>query len=146
MARKITVWAGLVGWLYSWWLIRGFRAEYAAGDIGPMPMWLTVLMTLASTALIASAVSAGMKAPVWPWLSIVAGIGTVKLVVGGYFAVLRSTVPELSPGPSEAFNAALTSQKMWVVVVFVAAIPTALVLAGLTGLLLTRPADLGAAN
>ena len=129
-----------MGWLYSWWLIRGFRAEYAAGDIGPMPMWLTVLMTLASTALIAAAVSAGMKAPIWPWLSIIAGAGMVKLVVGGYFAVLRSTVPELSPGLGEAFNAALRSQKMWVVVIFVAGIPAALVLAGLTGLMLNRSA------
>ncbi len=138
-SRRVALWLSLAAWLYSWYLIRGLRAVYSdeVRDIGAMPPWLLGLMVLTSTILLGASVSAGMRIPIWPLLSVAGGLAIFGLIVLGQFAVMNSVfLRPVSVG--QALNEALENRKAWSVALFVAGIPTVLVLAGLTGMIRNR--------
>lgn len=132
-ARRVAIITGFAGWLYSWYLIRGIRNEYSPGDIGKMPPWLLLLMALTSTLLIGTSVSAGIRIPVWPLVSVGAGLALVSLIFLGQLSYMRSAAPTLTPSFSDAVSAALRVRTPFSVAVFVTGIPTLLVLSGITG-------------
>ena len=133
-ARRVAMIAGFAGWIYSWYLIRGIRNEYSPGDIGKMPPWLLVLMALTSTLLIGTSVSAGIRIPVWPFISAGAGLALVSLVFLGQLSYMRSAASTQTPSLFDAVRAALRVRTPFGVAVFVAGIPTLLVLSGITGI------------
>jgi hypothetical protein len=135
VVRRLTAVLGFVGWLYSWLLIRGIRAEYSYGDLGRMPFWVVLLMGFASTALIVAALSAAMRAPVWPAVTVVAGLSLFMLVVGGQMAVMRSASEIQAVSIQDALRAVFRINQGLGAALFVVGIPAALVVAGLVGLL-----------
>lgn len=132
-ARRVAMIAGFAGWIYSWYLIRGIRNEYSPGDIGKMPPWLLLLMAVTSTLLIGTSVSAGIRIPVWPFISAGSGLALVSLIFLGQLSVMRSAAPMQTPSFPDAVRAALRVRTPFGVAVFVAGIPTLLVLSGITG-------------
>ncbi len=140
-ARRVAMIAGFVGWIYSWYLIRGIRNEFLPGDIGRMPGWLLVLMALTSTLLIGTSVSTGIRIPVWPFISAGSGLALVSLIFLGQLSYMQSAAPTQAPSLSDAVRAALRVRTPLGVAVFVAGIPTLLVLSGITGM--ARGVDFG---
>ena len=132
-ARRVAMIFGFVGWIYSWYLIRGIRNEYSPGDIGKMPPWLLLLMVATSTFLIGTSVTAGLRLPVWPFVSAGGGLLLMSLIFLGQLSVMRSAAPTQTPSISDAVRAALRVRTPFGVAVFVAGIPTVLVLSGITG-------------
>jgi len=102
-----------------------------------MPSWLLLIMALSSTALLATSVSAGMRFPPWRYLAIAAGAGLVGLIVLSHLALLHSVVSSHKT-LADAFDSALRGQSAANTAVFLAGIPTFLVLSGLTGILQAR--------
>jgi hypothetical protein len=130
--RRLATLAGLAGWLYSWFVIRGVRSEYAVGDLGTMPVWLLVVMALSSTILIAAALSAAMRAGLWPSLSVAAGLALFCLIVFGQLAVMRSASRIARPSVADALTAAARVRGPVHAGLFMVAIPAVLVVAGIT--------------
>lgn len=144
VARRVALWFGLAAWLYSWYLIRGLRHAYSGEgiEIGPMPSWLLAVMVLSSSTLLGCAVCAGMRVPAWRGLAIGGGLALFGLTVLGQFAVMNSVfVRSVSFGA--ALDQVLETRGAVNVALFVAGVPTVLVLAGLSGLMASRfPAGL----
>jgi hypothetical protein len=133
VARRLSAVLGFLGWLYSWLLIRNIRAEYSHGDIGKMPVWVILLMGFASTALLVAGLSAAMRAPIWPAISVIAGLSLFVLVVGGQMAIMRSASEIQAASIADALRAVFrTSRSLRAVFVFV--LPFVLVAGGLVGL------------
>jgi hypothetical protein len=140
--RRFAVIAGLVSWVYSWYLFRGIRTEYAAGVLGPMPRWMLILFALTTTLLVASMIGAGMRLHFWPLLTIGGSLGFVIAVVGAHYGLMSSVIDVLGrggPHPSlgVVIGETLRSRKTFEVVL-ISAIPTVLFLAGLSGLIVPR--------
>lgn len=132
--RVFTVIAGFAGWLYSWFVIRGVRNEYSAGDLGPMPLGVLIVLGLVSTSLIAAFVLAGTRSRAWPFLAIVSGpLLGVGTVLAQWFVMRHPLGSRASL--SDAFTAALNSRSGLEITLFIAFIPTSLVLAGAAELL-----------
>lgn len=139
VGRRLALWSGFVAWLYAWYLIRGLRHAYSGEgiEIGPMPDWLLLVMVLTSSSLLGCAVCAGMRVPAWRGLSITGGLALFGLTVLGQFAVMNSVfVSPVSLGA--ALNQVLETRGTMNVALFVAGIPTVLVLAGLSGFVAPR--------
>jgi hypothetical protein len=132
--RRLSAVLGFIGWVYSWMLIRGIRAEYSHGDIGKMPFWVVLLMGFTSTALIVAGLSAAMRAPIWPVICLVAGASLFLLVVGGQMAIMRSASPIQAPSISDALRAVYRINRSLRGALFVLGIPTVLVIGGIVGL------------
>lgn len=106
-ARSFVIVVALVAWIYSWWLFRGVRAEYTTGEVGSMPGWLLVLLGGTTTALVATAVAAWLRAPAWPLLALAGSVGLVASVVGSQYGVMKSAVDALAPGTPLALTDAV---------------------------------------
>jgi hypothetical protein len=132
--------AAVIGWLYGWFLLRGVRNEYAAGDLGPAPPALLVFLLLVTFVTIATAVVAGMRMRAWPLTSIAAG---VLLVVG---ILLAQYVPLHSYAERHRAGAAITLSEVVTVAlrnrtpagIVIATATPMLLLSGLSGLMLRR--------
>jgi hypothetical protein len=142
--RRVSALFALIGWLYAWFLFRGARIEYGAGDIGDTPTWLTVLGALGTTWLIASAIAAGIKFQFWPWMAIAGAVLVVVLAVGTQYAVMNSALTVLSKSGSarhatalDATRAFINSRGLFELVVFITA-PVVMLLGGLSALVLGR--------
>lgn len=133
VTRGLTAFIGFVGWLYSWSLIRAIRRDFSFG-LGRMPLWLMVLMGIASTLLIAAGLSAAMRAASWPALAASGGIFLFLLVVLGQLAVMQAAPGIEDPSFSQAFHAAIRVRSPISAGLFVIALPAALVVFGLAGL------------
>lgn len=132
--RRLSAALGFIGWLYSWMLIRGIRAEYSHGDLGKMPFWVVLLMGFTSTALIVAGLSAAMRAPIWPVICLVAGVSLFLLVVGGQMAVMRSASEVQAASVPDALRAVFRINRSLSGALFVLGLPSALVVGGLVGL------------
>lgn len=135
-SRRVALWVALTAWLYSWYLIRGLRFAYSGEgiEIEPMPSWLLVVMVLSSSSLLGCAVCAGMRVPAWRGLSIAGGVALFGLPVLGQFAYMNSIFAG-QVSLDRALDQMLESQSGLSVALFVAGIPTLLVLAGFSGFL-----------
>lgn len=133
------MWFALGAWLYSWYLIRGLRHAYSGAgiDLGVMPSWLLAVMVLTSTILLGTTVCAAMRFPAWPALAIGGGFGLFGLTLLGQFAIM-SAVFTSPVSLRDALGQVLETRGLLSAGVFVAGIPTILLLAGLTGLLSDR--------
>lgn len=136
--RRIVILIAVVGWIYSWWILRGVRAEYVTGQIGAMPGWLLILLGGTTTLLLAAAVTAGLRSPVWRLLAAAGGVGLVASMFGSQYGVMRSTVDVLAPGASidlaDAVRAVFRSRGS-VEIALLFGLSTLLILAGVTGYL-----------
>lgn len=154
-ARIVAGVVAAIGWVYSWYLFRGIRNQYARVDIGSMPLWLLIIMGLTSTALIATTVMVMLRAEVWSKLSIAAGGLLFVAIVMAPFALMSSYESQGSDGVrkcanfgpasceqpanlASAFKAVFATRSALSAAVFVAGVPTILVLCGSSGLLLPR--------
>lgn len=139
-ARRLASLLALAGWIYSWLIFRGVRNEYAAGDIGGIPAWLTALLAITTTLLIGTLVTAAINIPVWTALAVVAGFFMLAAVVGGHYGVMNSALAAVgrpSAGVGDAVRATLRTRSA-LEVVLISGLPTLLVLSGLSGLILPR--------
>lgn len=137
-SKNVATLAALTGWIYSWSVIRQVRSEFAFGDLGPMPLWLILLMGGTSTLLIAAALAAGMGAPIWPLVAGAAGPAFLALIVLGQRSVMRHPHMSDPVGIADALNAALRVRSPLSVAIFVAGVPTALILSSLTWTIRSR--------
>lgn len=131
--------AALVAWIYSWDLFRRFRIEYSVGAIGLMPRWLLVLFGLTTTALIAAMIVAKMRVRFWPAAALGGSAFFAAAVIGGHYALMNSIIHSVGGGTTratvaDALNEALRTRS-GTELVLITALPTLLLLAGLTGLL-----------
>ncbi|MFN2609267.1 MAG: hypothetical protein ABR507_00095 [Actinomycetota bacterium] len=133
--RVIAAASAFVGWVYSWYLLRGVRNFYAEGDVGTQPFWLVLLLGLTTTALIATTLTAGTRFRGWPYLSIGSGAGLFGSIILSQFAMLGSVG---AGSLANAFDLAFRTRTTLSVAVFIAGIPCMLVLSGIT-FLLRRP-------
>lgn len=129
----------LIAWIYSWDLFRRFRIEYSGGVIGVMPRWLLVLFGLTTTALIATMIVAKMRIWVWPASALGGSVFFAAGVIGGHYALMNSIIETAGDGTTratlnDALNEALRTRS-GIELVLITALPTLLLLAGLTGLL-----------
>ena len=131
--RSLVFVAAVAGWVYSWYQLRGVRNLYLSGDLGQQPFWLILLLGITSTALIGTAMTAVTRFKVWSYLSVVSGLGLFLSIVLSESAVATSVGLPISFG--RALDLALRTRSLFAVVVFVAGIPTLLVLAGISGLI-----------
>jgi hypothetical protein len=142
--RRVSALFALVAWIYAWFLFRGARIEYGAGDIGDTPTWLTVLGALGTTWLLASAIAAVIKFQFWPWMAIAGAVLVVVLAVGTQYAVMNSALAVLSESGSprhatvlDAARAFINSRGAFELIVFITA-AVAMKLGGLSALFLGR--------
>lgn len=129
----------LVAWIYSWDLFRRFRIEYADGLIGVMPRWLLIVFGVTTTLLVAAAFLAKMRVWFWPAAAVAGSAAFPTGVIGGHFALMNSIIETAGVGTTratiaDAFNEALRTRSLFELVL-ISALPTVLLLAGLTGLL-----------
>lgn len=139
-ARVIAILVSLIGWGYAWVVFRRVRSEFLVTHASP-PVWLLVLMGLASTMLIATAVVAGMRTPSWPWVAIAAGLVFIGMVVLGQRSVMQNAV-DFAEGDTtvtfiDASRASIRERSLPGAAV-IAGVSTGLVLSGLTGLITRR--------
>lgn len=136
----VAIVASLTAWLYVWYLLRGVRNEYGAGDIGAIPTWLMLLLGAGTLVTIGTAVAASMRFESWPWLSIASGLIVVLGVVASQYAVMNSTLEFLAragvPGArpasvADALRAAVHIRST-AHLVLVSILPTFLILAGVS--------------
>lgn len=130
-ARGVSGWAALAAWIYSWSLFSEARNEFSVAGGSP-PVWLLVLLGIATTSLIAGAGAALMHFRFWPEIAIVAGGLFVASVVGTQFATMRIASGSVTIG--DALDASLRVRTM-AGVVFISLAPTAMVASALTALL-----------
>ncbi|MGH2732772.1 MAG: hypothetical protein ACRDJG_07525 [Actinomycetota bacterium] len=90
--RKVVVPVALGAWIYSWFLLRGVRAEYVPGSLGPIPGWLIALLGLALVVTLGACVSAAMRLPVWPWLALAGAVLLAASVLGSHYGVMSSVL------------------------------------------------------
>jgi len=146
--------AATLGWVFSWSQLRGIRTEYIEGDLGPVPLGLLVMLGLTSTLMLALAVAALMNADFWPRLSVAVGVLFVAAIYLSHLALLSDTVRrfdrqgtadrrETSSIAGDSLEAMLKvtpagkPRSQAAVAIFIAGVPTALILSGLS--MLIRP-------
>jgi hypothetical protein len=136
-ARRVAIPAGIAGWAYGWFLLRGVRGEYGPPLGGP-PAGLLVLLLLLTFVCLATAIVAGMRLRAWPGMAIASGLFLIVGVLAAQYAPLRDYAASQGAGPvglGEVVTVALRNRSRAGVVV-TTAIPTLLVLSGLSGLIL----------
>ncbi|HLF69471.1 MAG TPA: hypothetical protein VI541_00770 [Actinomycetota bacterium] len=121
----------VVGWVYAWYMFRGFRNAFARDEI-PMPPWLLIAMGLATTLLIATAVLIFMRSALWPRIAVVAGPVYLASLVIGQFAYMRGIFSSVTI--KEAFDTLFSGGGL-AKVAFVVGVSLVLVLSGLTALI-----------
>lgn len=139
-ARRVALFTSVLGWLYGWFLLRGVRNEYAAGDLGKAPSGLLLLLILTTFLTIATAVGAGMRVPGWPYMAIGAAVLiVVGILLSQYFPLhdyyARHGGSEVGLG--EVVTVALRNRTPAGIVV-ATGVPMLLLLSGLSGLMLRR--------
>lgn len=143
--RRFSAFVAFVGWVYTWAVLRSLRAEHADVD-KRLPAWLTLLMVGATTVMIGTALSAVLRAQVWSLLAVAAAFVFVALVVGGQRSVMQGALDFIaaseggeptSVGWGDAVRGALR-ERTPAGLVAVSAVPTLLVLGGMSGLALQR--------
>ncbi|MGH9196318.1 MAG: hypothetical protein ACRD1T_11330 [Acidimicrobiia bacterium] len=137
-ARRFAILIALVSWIYSWWILRGVRAEYATGQIGSMPLWLLILLGGATTLLLATAVTAGLRSPAWPLFAAIGGVALVAGVFGSQYGLMKSAVDVLAPTANVNVDDAVRSvfrSRGAVEITGLFGLSTLLILAGATGYL-----------
>ena len=140
-ARRVALFASVLGWLYGWFLLRGVRNEYAVGDLGKAPAGLLLLLILITFVTIATAVAAGVRTSVWPYMAVASAVlVVVGILLAQYFplhdyAARHGGVPV---GLGEVVTVALRNRTPAGIVVS-SGIPMLLLLSGLSGLMLRRP-------
>ena len=140
IARQVALTAAIVGWLYGWFLLRGVRNEYAAGDLGPAPRSLLLLLILTTFVAIATAVAAGSRLPAWPYMAVATAILIVVVILLAQYFPLRDYAVRhggIRITPGEVVTVALRNRSPAGVVVSTA-VPMLLLLSGLSGLMLRR--------
>ncbi|MGH2704156.1 MAG: hypothetical protein ACRDJ4_03400 [Actinomycetota bacterium] len=146
--RRVALAFSLFAWVYSWYLLRGVRFEYAGGLIGDMPPWLILLLAATALATLGTTVFAAMRVGAWPWLAIASGILLVTAIVGSHYGVMASTVAEFERaganivgkvGLGNAVQAALRTRGTFHLIVVVV-LPTVLLLSGISELVARPPA------
>jgi len=140
VARRVALAASTLGWLYGWFLLRGVRNEYAAGDLGPAPPGLLILLILITFVTIGTALAAGIRVPLWSWMA----IGAAVLIVAGILLAQYFPLHDYSArhgsfpvGLGEVVTVALRNRTPAGIVVSTG-IPMLLLLSGLSGLMLRR--------
>ncbi|MGH2687854.1 MAG: hypothetical protein ACRDKW_03465, partial [Actinomycetota bacterium] len=140
-ARRVAVPAGIAGWAYGWFLLRGVRSEYGpplGGPLGGAPAGLLVLLLLLTFVCIATAIVAGMRLRAWPVMAIASGVFLLAGVLAAQYVPLRDYAASQGAGPvglGEVVTVALRNRSPAGVVV-TTAIPTLLVLSGMSGVIL----------
>jgi hypothetical protein len=129
-----------LGWLYGWFLLRGVRNEYAAGDLGPTPPGLLLLLILITFVTIGTALAAGIRVPFWPWMA----MGSAVLIVAGILLAQYFPLHDYSArhggfavGLGDVVTVALRNRTPAGIIVSTG-IPMLLLLSGLSGLMLRR--------
>jgi hypothetical protein len=136
-ARRVAVLAGIAGWAYGWFLLRGVRNEYGPPLGGP-PAGLLVLLLLLTFVCIATAFVAGMRLRAWPLMAVASGAFLLAGILAAQYFPLRDYAASQGGGAiglGHVVTVALRNRTPAGVVV-TTAIPTLLVLSGLSGLLL----------
>lgn len=141
-ARRVAIILSLIAWVYAWYLFRGVRIEYATGLIGEMPRWLLILFALTTTTLIASMIGAGMRLGFWPLLTIGGALGFAIAVLGAHFGLMTSVIDVLGDGGRRPSLGVVVGEVLRTrdtfEVVLISALPTILLLTGITGWLSPR--------
>jgi hypothetical protein len=142
LARRLAALAALGGWIYSWYLFRGVRNEYASGDLGPMPSWLVLVLGLTTTGLIACSIAAWMRVPLWPLLAVGSAVVFLIAIVGSQQAVMQAVVDTKFGGVARvsigsAVNASLRIRSA-AEVILIAVVPTMLTLTALSDWIFPR--------
>ena len=83
--RRIAMVAGFATWLFSFSLLHDARARFVDG----VPGWLTGILGVALIMTIGTAVTAGIRLPVWPWCAVAGAAFVVVGVVGIHFVKLQ---------------------------------------------------------
>jgi hypothetical protein len=141
VARRVALAASVLGWLYGWFLLRGVRNEYAAGDLGTTPSGLLLLLILITFVMIVTAVSAGMRVAAWPYMAIAAAVlVVVGMLLAQYFPLQDYYARHggARVGLREVVTVALRNRTPAGIVVSTG-IPMLLLLSGLSGIMLGRP-------
>ncbi len=144
--RKVVVLVAFVAWIYSWFLLRGVRGEYAPGSLGPIPGWLIALLGVALVVTLGACVSAAMRLPIWPWLALAGAVLLAASVLGSHYGVMSSVLEAFARGGAQvpdrvtladAARAALRTRGPLHLALVVAMLAL-LALAGATGAVLGR--------
>ncbi len=152
--RKVVVLVAFVAWLYSWFLLRGVRGEYAPGSLGPIPGWLIGLVGLALLVTLGACITAAMRLPAWPWLSLAGAAVLAASILGSHYGVMSSVLEVFARAGAQvpdgvtladAARAALRTRGP-LHLALVAAVLAFLTLAGATGAVLGRGGRLSAAG
>lgn len=120
----------VIGWVYAWYMFRGYRNAFARDEI-PMPPWLLMAMALATTLLIATAVLIFMRSALWPRVAVAAGPVYLASLVIGQFAYMRGIFSSVTI--KEAFDTLLSGGPAKLG--FLVGVSLVLTLAGLTALI-----------
>jgi hypothetical protein len=149
--RKVVVPIALVAWIYCWLLLRGVRAEYAPGSLGPIPAWLIGLLGLALVITLGASVSAAMKLSIWPWLALAGAALLAASILGSHYGVMGSVLEAFARAGAQvsdrvtigdAARAALRTRSS-LHLSLVVALLALLALAGATGAVLGRGSGFG---
>lgn len=143
MLRIVVLTTGTLAWIYSWILFRQVRAEHTLSEQAT-PGWLLVLMGLTSTALIATAILAGLRSPLWPTMAAVVAVAFAVLVVLAQHSMLTAAL-EAGADPKAvdrltlwfSAQAAIRSRSAFGAAL-ITGLPLAMLLAGATGLVLQQ--------
>lgn len=143
-ARRVAIPVAFAGWIYSWVFFREVRSEYES-SAAAAPLTILLVMGAVTTILIATAITAAMRSPLWPPLAVAGAVAFAALVIGGQLSTMQAALDFAARGGNarsvtigEAFDAALRSRSP-AGVGLVTAMPTVLALSGITGLVLRRP-------
>lgn len=140
VARRVALVASTLGWLYGWFLLRGVRNEYAVGDLGPAPSGLLFLLIVITFVTIATALTAGIRVPFWPWMAIGSAILVVAGILLAQYFPLHDYYARHGGSPvdlGEVVTVALRNRTPAGIVISTG-IPMLLLLSGLSGLMLRR--------
>lgn len=137
VARRVAILAAIAGWAYGWFLLRGVRSEYGPPLNNP-PVGLLILLILLTFVCISTAIVAGMRLRAWPFMAVASGIGLLAAILAAQYFPLRDYAASQGAagvGLGEVVTVALRNRSPAGVVV-ATAIPTLLILSGLSGLIL----------
>jgi hypothetical protein len=139
VARRVALAAAIAGWIYGWFLLRGVRNEYAEDRLGAAPRGLLLLLVLTTFVTIATAAAAWLRASAWPYMAMGAAVLIVVDILLAQYFPLREIAARsrVSIDLGEVVTVALRNRSPAEVVV-ATAIPTLLLLSGLSGLILHR--------
>ncbi|HEU5001462.1 MAG TPA: hypothetical protein VFW71_01610 [Actinomycetota bacterium] len=138
--RRLAAGTAFLTWIFCYSLLHDAEQFYSHKQVTKgLPGWLVVVLGLSLFITIATAVSALIKLPLWPWLAMAGGLIVVGATLATHWAALHSAATALraagSPHPAEGFGAAVReSLKAGVLPVFFStAAPVVLVATGLMG-------------